>query len=115
MKFFLRLLGGNDSTSVEDSTTTTGGDLGAKTEDLKAIVNTIQTVVSAALGIITAGVIILSIFIAYKFFTAETEDKRKNAKAQLIYAIIGVVVLLALMALAPALTKAIGNSLNAKN
>ena len=70
-------------------------------EDLEKMIGTINGVVSAALGILTAGVVILAIYIAFKFFTAETDDKRKNAKSQLIYAIIGIIVLIALMILAP--------------
>ena len=82
------------------------------TGDLSKIVDTIESVITAALGIVTAGVVILAIFIAFKFFTADEEGKRKNAKSQLIYAIIGIVVLLALMIVAPSITTAIGNALN---
>ena len=81
------------------------------TTDLTNIISSINTVISAALGIVTAGVVILAIFIAFKFFTADEEGKRKNAKSQLIYAIIGIVVLLALMIFAPTITTAIGNAL----
>lgn len=76
-------------------------------EDLKSMISTINGVVSAALGILTAGVIILAIYIAFKFFTAESDDKRKNAKAQLIYAIIGIIILIALMIVAPQIVKLI--------
>ena len=99
MKFFLRLLGGNDSTTVEDNTADSGTISGAKTENLTQIVDTISNVLGIALGLIAAAVVILAIFIAFKFFTADTEDKRKNAKQQLIYAIIGIIVLFALIAL----------------
>ena len=81
------------------------------TNNLSSIIEQINSVVSVALGLVTTGVIILAIFIAYKFFTAEDEGKRKNAKQQLIYAIIGVVVLLALLALAPNITKGIADAL----
>ena len=70
-------------------------------EDLTNMISTINGVVSAALGILTAGVIILAIYIAFKFFTADDDSKRKNAKSQLIYAIIGIIVLIALMIVAP--------------
>lgn len=80
-------------------------------DDLSNIITTINTVITSAIGIVTAGVVILAIFIAYKFFTAEDDGKRKNAKSQLIYAIIGIVVLLALMVFAPTITTAIGNAL----
>jgi len=71
---------------------------------LESIISTINSVVSAALGILTAGVVILAIFIAFKFFTADDDTKRKNAKSQLIYAMIGVIVLIALLILVPTIT-----------
>lgn len=74
---------------------------GVSNSDLESIISTVNGVVSAAIGILTAGVVILAIFIAFKFFTADEESKRKNAKAQLIYCIIGIIVLLALLILAP--------------
>ncbi len=81
------------------------------TGTLSSIISTVNGVVSAALGILTAGVTILAIFIAYKFFTADTDDKRKNAKAQLIYAIIGVIVLLALLIFVPTVITTVSGSL----
>ena len=78
---------------------------------LNNIIKNVKTIISAALGILTASVVILAIFIAYKFFTADTEDKRKNAKQQLIYAIIGVVVLIALLIFAPMVVSAVEDSL----
>ena len=68
---------------------------------LDTIIKTVNTVISAFLGLLTAGVMILAIFIAYKFFTADDDTKRKNAKNQLIYAIIGIVALVALLVLTP--------------
>ena len=82
------------------------------TSNLNAIISNVKTIVSAALGILTASVVILAIFIAYKFFTADTEDKRKNAKQQLIYAIIGVVVLIALLIFAPMVVDAVKGALS---
>lgn len=81
------------------------------TSTLSSIIGVINNVISVGLGIITAAVVILAIFIAFKFFTADDDTKRKNAKAQLIYAIIGVIVLIALMILAPTITGAIQKSL----
>ena len=81
------------------------------TDNLEGIINTINGVVSAGLGILTAGTVILAIFIAFKFFTADDDTKRKNAKSQLIYCIIGVIVLIALLILAPTVTNLIGQSL----
>ncbi len=83
-----------------------------KTEDLTSIINTINGVVSAALGILTAGVVILAIFIAFKFFTADDDSKRKNAKSQLIYAIIGIIVLIALLIFVPNIVKMVADTLN---
>ena len=71
------------------------------TSNLDTIIKNVNTVVSAAIGILTAGVVILAILIAFKFFTADDDTKRKNAKAQLIYCIIGIIVLLALLILTP--------------
>lgn len=81
------------------------------TSQLENIIGTINTVISAGLGIITTGVIILAIFIAIKFFTADDKDKRANAKSQLIYCIIGIIVLLAMIILAPQITNAIKNAM----
>ena len=72
--------------------------------DLAGIIGRINGVVSAGLGILTAGTVILAIFIAFKFFTADDDTKRKNAKSQLIYAMIGVIVLIALLILVPTIT-----------
>ena len=89
------------------------GTLGSDgTSNLTNIVDTINTVISAGLGILTAGVIILAVAIAFKFFTADDDTKRKNAKQQLIYAIIGVVVLIALLILEPIVTSAVKNALS---
>lgn len=83
----------------------------ADTTSLDGIIKTINTVISSAVGIVTAGVVILAVFIAYKFFTAEDDGKRKNAKQQLIYAIIGIVVLIALLIFVPTITEAIEGAL----
>ena len=83
----------------------------SNTSSLSSIIKVINNVISAALGLLTTGVIILAIFIAYKFFTAEDDAKRKNAKAQLIYAIIGIIVLIALMIFAPTITTAVQNNM----
>ena len=82
-----------------------------KLSNLNNIIKNVNTIISAALGILTAGVVILAIFIAYKFFTADDDGTRKNAKAQLIYAIIGVVVLLALLIFVPTVIDTVKGSL----
>lgn len=74
------------------------------TDNLSQFVSDIQSVVTVILGLVTTGITILAIFIAYKFFTAKDEGARKNAKAQLIYAIIGVIVLIVLMAMSSTIT-----------
>lgn len=79
---------------------------------LSSIISTINGVISVALGLVTTGVVILAIFIAFKFFTADDDTKRKNAKSQLIYAVIGIIVLIALMIFAPTVTDVITKSLN---
>jgi len=81
--------------------------------DLAGIIGRINGVVSAGLGILTAGTVILAIFIAFKFFTADDDTKRKNAKSQLIYCIIGIIVLIALLILAPTVVNMIKGALPA--
>ena len=81
------------------------------TTTLSSIISTVNGVISVALGLVTTGVVILAIFIAFKFFTADDDTKRKNAKSQLIYAVIGIIVLIALMIFAPTVTTAISGAL----
>lgn len=71
------------------------------TGNLDTIIGAVQNVMYALFGLLTVGAVILSIVLAYKFFTADSEDKRKNAKKQLIYALIGVIVLIVMLAFAP--------------
>ena len=82
------------------------------TTTLSSIIKTVNGVISTALGLVTTGVVILAIFIAFKFFTADDDTKRKNAKSQLIYAVIGIIVLIALMIFAPTVTTAISGALS---
>ena len=77
------------------------------TAGLKTMIENVKSVVSVALGIITLVIIGFAIYLAIKFFTAEDDGKRKNAKQQLVYAIIGIVIMIALMILAPQITNAI--------
>jgi multisubunit Na+/H+ antiporter MnhB subunit len=51
------------------------------------------------LGIVSVAAVFLSIYIGYRFMTADGDEKRREAKSQLIYAIIGVIVAVALTAL----------------
>ena len=87
----------NTLKALGDTTATISADL----TQLENIVKIIKNVATTIFGLLTVAAIFLAIFLAYKFFTAEDDGKRKNAKAQLIYAIIGVVVLIALTILAP--------------
>lgn len=82
------------------------------TGNVSSIVATINSVISIVLGLLLTGVVILTIMIAYKFFTASTEDKRKNAKAQLIYAIIGIIALVALLIFAPVVVNLVQDSVS---
>ncbi len=90
-------------------------DLGTiSTGNLTKIVNAIQSVMTALFGLLTVAAVVLAIVIAYRFFTASDEGKRKNAKAQLIYAIIGIVVLVVLLIFAPQLVTLVTNSAQGK-
>ncbi len=71
------------------------------TKNLNTIVSAVKNVMFALFGLLTVGAVILAVVLAYKFFTASDETKRKNAKAQLIYAIIGIVALVAVLIFVP--------------
>lgn len=77
------------------------------TGNLSTVIASVKTVVTMVLGLAALGVTILALVIAYKFFTASDDAKRKNAKSQLIYAIVGVIVLVVLIALVPTITSLI--------
>ncbi|MDR0975499.1 MAG: pilin [Christensenellaceae bacterium] len=57
----------------------------------------VKVFVFVILGVIAAALVFLAIYLAYKFFTADDEEKRKNAKGQLIYALVGVVSMVVLI------------------
>jgi uncharacterized membrane protein YidH (DUF202 family) len=65
--------------------------------NIENIINQVKGVANIVLGIISVGVVFLAIFVGYRFMTADSDDKRKEAKAQLIYAIIGVIVAVGLV------------------
>ncbi len=71
------------------------------TSNITKIVDSVKNVMFALFGLLTVGAVILAVVLAYKFFTASDETKRKNAKAQLIYAIIGIVALVAVLIFVP--------------
>jgi uncharacterized membrane-anchored protein len=66
---------------------------------LTSAMGTVNTVLNTVIGALGGVVVLFAIYLAYKFITADTEDKRKNAKAQMIYAIIGVIVIFAVLIL----------------
>jgi heme O synthase-like polyprenyltransferase len=83
--------------------------LGSTAEaNLEKVITQINSVINIALSIIGAGVVIFAVYLGFKFFTAEDEGKRKDAKSQLIYAIIGIVVVLALLVLKDVIVTSIG-------
>jgi heme/copper-type cytochrome/quinol oxidase subunit 2 len=76
----------------------------------------IKSIMNSVLGILGFAIVGLAIFLAFKFFTASDEQKRKDAKGQMIYAIIGVVAIIIIVVLwnvvvVPALegAKGVGN------
>lgn len=71
------------------------------TDQLKVITDSVNNVVTAVFGFLSLGAVILAIMLAYKFFTATDETKRKNAKMQLIYAIIAIIVLIIMTIIIP--------------
>ena len=74
--------------------------VGITSGDVKTkLVDPINTIANAVLGVLGLGILAIAIYVGFKFFTAEDEDKRKNAKGQMIYAIIGVVVIIAILVL----------------
>ncbi len=73
--------------------------------DLEVITSSATAIVTAVFSFITVGAVILAIILAYRFFTATDDTKRKNAKMQLIYAIIGVIALIIFTIIAPNITK----------
>ena len=67
----------------------------------------INVVINSVLTIITSLVVVFAIWIGWKFMTAEDDGKRKNAKMQLIYTIIGVVAILLIQVLASVILNAV--------
>jgi heme/copper-type cytochrome/quinol oxidase subunit 2 len=61
--------------------------------------DTIVSIANAILGAVGVGVAFLAVYLAFKFFTASDEQKRKDAKGQMIYAIIGVIAIVVIIVL----------------
>ncbi|MDR0462201.1 MAG: pilin [Christensenellaceae bacterium] len=75
-----------------------------------AIVNTISSVV---LKTLTSAATIFAVWVGWQLMKAEDDAKRKQAKTQLIYTAIGIVVIVAIQAIAGAIfTGAIGSKIN---
>ena len=103
MNFIKNLLAGNDIIN--------SGDMSAATTAMEGLGDTINAVAMTIFGLLTIGLVGVAIFLAFKMFTASDDTKRKNAKGQMIYAIIGVVVLLVMLILTPVISDAIENAL----
>jgi Na+-driven multidrug efflux pump len=58
-----------------------------------------NTVINTIIGLCGGIMVLLAIYLAYKFMTADDEGKRKNAKGQMIYAIIGILVVIIVLVL----------------
>jgi ABC-type antimicrobial peptide transport system permease subunit len=69
------------------------------TSDITTAIANIKTVANTVLGILGVAVTFLAVYLAFKFFTADSDEKRKDAKGQLIYAIIGMIVIIAIIVL----------------
>ena len=53
-----------------------------KSEGLVTALKPINAIANSILGILGLGILAVAIYIGFKFFTAEDEDKRKNAKGK---------------------------------
>jgi len=80
-------------------------------ENFNSIITTIKTVATSIFGLLAIAMVVVAIMLAYKFFTASEEGKRKNAKLQLIYAIIGLIALVLLLAFTGPIMTLIGKAM----
>lgn len=80
-------------------------------DGIETLAEQINGIATTIFGLLTLGMVGVAIFLAFKMFTAADETKRKNAKGQLIYAIIGVVVLLVMLIMVPIISGAIGSAI----
>jgi Na+/proline symporter len=69
---------------------------GTGLNDVMTQVNTVVNAIIMGLGGI---VVLFAIYLAYKFMTADDDGKRKNAKAQMIYAIVGIFAVIVILIL----------------
>lgn len=79
----------------------TSGDLGSNLDDIRAKLDTlIEQVIPWVFGILAALVVLWVIYMAIRYITATSGDKRKEAKEILKQFIIGIVILFVLAAVA---------------
>jgi Na+-driven multidrug efflux pump len=76
-----------------------GNELLTDKQQLSAAFNWVNTIVNAIVGVMGGMMVLLAIYLAYKFMTADDEAKRKTAKGQMIYAIIGIIVVVLILVL----------------
>jgi len=67
--------------------------------DFDAILGPIQMAATAILSLLGIAVVGLAIYIGFKMATASDDSKRKDAKRQLIFAIVGAVAILLIIIL----------------
>jgi uncharacterized membrane-anchored protein len=65
--------------------------------DINKAATMVKGIINIVIGMLGGVMIFLAIYLAYKFMTADDEGKRKNAKGQMIYAIIGVVAIVVIL------------------
>ena len=68
----------------------------ARVQEIVDMINTVAIIIFSLVGL---GVIALAIYIGFKMAMATDDSKRKDAKRQLIYAIIGVIAVLVIIIL----------------
>jgi uncharacterized membrane-anchored protein len=66
---------------------------------IDGVMDQVGTIVNAIIAGLGGIVVLYAIYLAYKFMSADSPDKRNNAKAQLIYAIIGVIAIFVVLIL----------------
>ena len=68
-------------------------------DTINQMVGIINGIAIAVLSLITVGVVGLAIYIGFKMATASDDSKRKDAKRQLIFAVLGVVAIVVVIVL----------------
>ena len=57
---------------------------------LNQVITTVQTIFNTILGLLAIGGIVLAVWIGFRLASAEDEGKRKEAKKQLLWAIVAI-------------------------